>query len=370
MKKKKQEYLPIKWVRFGNSMKPNLNKTDDVYGFCCFLRKTLTYYETQQSDDIQYLDVLLTKFKNTYPTIGYLKDQLDNVDYNSVNETVNRIKSILSRWSIYYFMKLWSYNKQVFKFDNDFINELLMSESAVIPKTCLEHLPYNMMYIDLSEYEDISNTLHCKGIFLDVIHYQFINKDAYVIKTIRVSENYHISNTCIVSEDITLDEINKLDDYHEIKVYDKYQNVETLIDSYQFLCKVVLSILSYLSSPNADIIESNATIHTYVKPLETAIPKDMWREVRQWDVGIRIGTSVRDWKKKNKTRSSNTIVTETGKTVRPHLRRAHWHRYYYKTSNGGKELRPVWLHPIFVNERSINSDDEVPVTIHETSLFD
>ena len=76
-----------------------------------------------------------------------------------------------------------------------------------------------------------------------------------------------------------------------------------------------------------------------------------------WDVGFRIGAAIHNYNKYVKLNESET--SGTGSKKRPHVRKAHWHRY--KTKDG---YILKWLHPIFVNEKFADSDN-MPVTFHK-----
>lgn len=65
-------------------------------------------------------------------------------------------------------------------------------------------------------------------------------------------------------------------------------------------------------------------------------------KVRQ--VGLRIGTALRS----HRNASSSSTGIPTG-TVTPHVRRAHWHRFWVGPRNGPRRLTLKWLPPIPVN---------------------
>lgn len=57
-------------------------------------------------------------------------------------------------------------------------------------------------------------------------------------------------------------------------------------------------------------------------------------------LGTEIGQAIRDYRDK-------TVGDDPTRTVRPHIRRAHWHTY--GTGPGRKVPKLLWLHPIFVH---------------------
>ena len=100
---------------------------------------------------------------------------------------------------------------------------------------------------------------------------------------------------------------------------------------------LLLNGLAYLCSRNADI----AAVYSPVKEKRRNNAKR--RSNATWhEVGYRIGTELRNY---NRTKSERG--EKTGRKVRPHMRRAHWHRYWV---GSGKERRLVlkWLAPTMV----------------------
>ena len=99
----------------------------------------------------------------------------------------------------------------------------------------------------------------------------------------------------------------------------------------------------YLSSKEADIIESPDTVNTY-KP--SAVLKNKYSEVRKWDVGCRYGEKIRSFEK-NKMQQFRAEGEDNQKSKRPHIRKAQWERYHI--GKGRKDIITKWKEPVFVN---------------------
>lgn len=69
------------------------------------------------------------------------------------------------------------------------------------------------------------------------------------------------------------------------------------------------------------------------------------KEVRTWDVGLRIGAALDLAAKQDR---GNVTEEGSGATVRPHIRRAHWHSFWVG-KRGAQALSLRWLPPIAVN---------------------
>lgn len=110
------------------------------------------------------------------------------------------------------------------------------------------------------------------------------------------------------------------------------------------MVSAMLSLLLYLCSEKPDIEnwEPNQPTFKYMGG------KRRWlasKTVQQWDVGLRLGAALTAAKE----RSERSETTSNGGTsVRPHVRRAHWHSFWIGKM-GSKTLSLRWLPPIPVN---------------------
>ena len=78
-----------------------------------------------------------------------------------------------------------------------------------------------------------------------------------------------------------------------------------------------------------------------------------------WDVGLRFGTQYRAWQGSHMSEGADS---GHGGSVRPHVRRAHWHGYWYgKLDQAEKRtFRLRWLSPILVGDHH----GELPAVVH------
>jgi len=135
-----------------------------------------------------------------------------------------------------------------------------------------------------------------------------------------------------------------------------------------------LSLLLYLCSQAADITRrGQPAAPTNPEPVRTRrhgmrlFPADGPRE---WDVGVRIGAALRAAHAREET---GAPAADTGRHVRPHVRRAHWHTILSGTrkyddgtpipaADQRRDLR--WMPPIPV---AIEDIDVLPAVIHRVS---
>lgn len=143
-------------------------------------------------------------------------------------------------------------------------------------------------------------------------------------------------------------------------------------DQVQRTLPPILSLLLYLCSESPDLTRRG-------KPAEPANPEPVRTRRhgtrlfpadghREWDVGVRIGAALRAAYAREETGGE---AAATGRHVRPHVRRAHWHTILsgarkrddgstIPTTERRSELR--WMPPIPI---AITDASELPAVIHQ-----
>lgn len=105
-----------------------------------------------------------------------------------------------------------------------------------------------------------------------------------------------------------------------------------------------LSLLLYLCSEQPEIGEPAEPMPS--RPQLKRVKGGQWKlfppsRPKIWPVGNRTGELIRQAKTRGNGEAS-------GKTVRPHIRRAHWHGYWIGPRNGEQKFKFKWLAPIIV----------------------
>lgn len=80
----------------------------------------------------------------------------------------------------------------------------------------------------------------------------------------------------------------------------------------------------------------------------------------EWDVGVRIGSALRAAYQREQTGGD---AAPTGRQVRPHVRRAHWHSYWLGPREGERRRELRWLPPIPVNVEDLDALPAVVRTV-------
>lgn len=113
----------------------------------------------------------------------------------------------------------------------------------------------------------------------------------------------------------------------------------------------------YLCAQNAEISPNKEQSTVYKRGKKI---RDSYAEIRKWDVGVRIGASV---KASVQSGASNSQSKEHSARDRhrPHMRRGHWHNFWTGSKSAPSERKLVlkWVAPTFIGER-----DDTPVVIH------
>lgn len=127
------------------------------------------------------------------------------------------------------------------------------------------------------------------------------------------------------------------------------------------LLNAQISMVLYICSQINDIKEKNQFkrsekhkkhVHTHHE-----LPA---QNIREWDVGIRMGQAIRQYRQAEPTGKERTTIG----SKRPHIRRGHWHTYWTgsKKPELAHERKPrlIWLPPVPVNLEDVN---KLPVVI-------
>lgn len=258
---------------------------------------------------------------------------------------------------------------EIYSFDDDFAQILMEQgeDDMDIPIDILLQLPYPCIYIKFgkeglfcffehdvphNQFEfrmwhlnDTSDTKFEDGESL-ILHIE--EKRTFsesVLKTVNEGKK-NVPDTMLSKEDAASRNFNAEHPEFLGKLYARY-------------LQLVLYICAENSEREENAIQKSVTRRSndYTKK-----PKDVFREIRKWDVGFRIGSMIRKAKQtehSNEQRSEST--TRSGGTKAPHTRRGHWHHFWIGKMDGERKLILKWVAPMFIN----GNEDDVITTIHE-----
>lgn len=255
--------------------------------------------------------------------------------------------------------RCWEQYKQVYRFDADFVSELMQTTTLHIPINVLKRLPVRCFYLDT---EHLFHFPSLSGLFVYIGFDEVTGLPNLGIYTIQEAEEVHIRPGYVSGPQMLKSGIlQKKDDEIYIEFAPDMHKIKDiwaveLLDSILFTLQAML----YLSSNKPDTTKQTNRKYLRTVPQHTTSHMDM--EVT--DVGIRYGAAIRKAKKTvpvNDTEMKTVCVT-TEKTRRPitsHIRAAHWHHYWVGKGRTEQVIR--WIPPTFVSA----AGKELPVTIHK-----
>lgn len=237
------------------------------------------------------------------------------------------------------------HGRQVYDFDRDFADSIVNEKWIDLLPNCLENRPHDCFFMKLpcgktSEgvvvlITPISNVTNFEDIYFPGIY----DGPGVYFGGVPDMEERAIVNTG--------KDIYALCSFAISKTPELMQNDEP-VDFYP--TRLVANGVAYICSANADIVPS-------YKPPKLSKPNNAKkRSMATWhDVGYRIGAELRSYERTKSERKEHQ-----GGTVRPHVRRAHWHHYWTGPRDGERKLVLKWIAPTMVN---VDSDIE-SATVH------
>ena len=257
---------------------------------------------------------------------------------------------------------IWRLQKVIYSFDPDLAEALMnqaedMNDTDVLPVDLLYHLPYPCVYITAEAFHGAGMDGFWAWIEYDVntkspeLRVQWVTKDCDQ----SIPAVLHLIRGGTIRDCIQ--------DTRRRMSRRAGSVVRLDMDDYADFFRA-LQLLLYLISDDADVTDDGqdlAKTHdgdteekdepTEEKP-KTKTIKDKYREIQKKNVGIYIGAALR----KGKQGSAEHTGEKTGRRVRTHLRRGHWHHYWYGPMIGPRKLRLKWTAPTTIHPDSKNED--------------
>lgn len=290
----------------------------------------------------------------------------------------------------------WIYNKQIFTIDEDFSEILINTENIVISKDLLDHLPFKTFYLDLYQSEQLKKSLLCDGIFFHIgkitkdkikensrymtiinektfsrLYYEQQTDKFWTLHTIRIRDDMLFHDIDLIPNDDFSVPTSSFSENQDVYVFEYAKGKESNptgrekeIINDKIYSALKYQFLIYLASYNPDVIDNEDTKRAYKKPNPNFPPKNKFSEVQGHEVGYKIGTAFRKWKK---SYQDNNNHVSTGRKKRPHAVRAHWRRQWYG-SGENKEQRLIWINEFFTGLKGNDIDSStLPAIMHKVT---
>ena len=262
---------------------------------------------------------------------------------------------------------LWSQTKSVYRFDPDFYVELTKkTKIEKIPINILHQLPFHCVFIEApATYVETTS----KGFFawlefdtnrkVSELRLLFLFNGGYTIPFPLILTGGDINDAIeiLLKTEIIQTKAYKtlLDNLNTLNI--DYDNEES--DNFIRDITSALNAVLYLCS-----INSTKEYESFSHTTSISTSKDKYgnpKKHRYWDVGVRFGKAFRaQHSKQNNVAKINDDNKQVKHSIRPHVRRAHWHHFWTgKRESNERKLVLRWVHPVFVGE-----DEDLPTVIH------
>lgn len=240
--------------------------------------------------------------------------------------------------------------KAIYDFDKTLFETLSDQTDLSVASETLKRLPFKCAYICMPVKLEGPQDTPMDGFFAlkekDVIKCLFVSTDTMAFGQLDI----HLSaRTFEESEELSVKEAEGYG-----AEFARSPNSNTTRAS-----KLIVQLLLYLCAANADIKERRSSTTAAAKKTNKKADK---RPVRHWDVGIRVGATI----KRNRSYAAKTQHKggehKQHARPRPHLRRGHWSHFWTgKRNSADRERILKWIEPVYINA---DSPDDLPTTIH------
>ena len=268
----------------------------------------------------------------------------------------------------FYITHFWRFAKAIYDFSPSFLSVLEQTEDAPVYADVLKRMPYNdfvmslpagMKYdgmfvhveFDESYGKDDTDTLFLLCLFKSASRLDDIltkQEMQWCLSGKMFLKSFRDTNTAMeeskkngegTAGDITIH--STPDSQNE--VLDSAKNDDEEV--YRCL-RIAVSACYYLASKNAEIkeVQISKSKRPIVQSSNGRKPKRI--AIKAYQVGYALGKSFEEQMKARTISSGQTTGPTGGLTVRPHVRRAHWHHYW--VGEGRTVLEVRWIKPTLV----------------------
>ena len=282
--------------------------------------------------------------------------------YNSMDTNVSCLYAALASWRQY---------KEIYSFSPELVETLFAQadEDIVIPNDILRCMPYQCIFITTEPgsgffvfWEQDMKTMEFELRFCVIDdqnkgngepHFDILNFWLHLFPGATIGDGIR-RGAEIIKGNVKLKHMEYAVPLNSDEVYD-------------FLTPIVsklIQLVLYICADNAEVEESPKTKPYTRKPAPGTPPKDVFREIRTWDVGVKFASKVKKAREASHDAATPAEYSAgTGSPKRPHTRRGHWHHYWTGSDRDNtKKLILKWTAPIFVGG---DHEDTIITTINE-----
>jgi hypothetical protein len=285
-------------------------------------------------------------------------------------------------------ISIWRRSKEIYEFTpelSEMIREAGFDGAAETPSEIFLRLPYPCVYIKLSDL--VVNNEACDGFFayldspasgdnrptrLMIVPINRIDNTYIHVKipALQLTSHYLRDNLAYEKEQLQRYLDMGIADNSIVETNLRHANSPDFGKGNEQLAKLLPYVL-YLCAANAEITPNSEQASVMRLPKSRDEIRDKYREIRRWDVGVRIAAAYHQANAPGAAEGNNesaggeeTNGEKLHASKRPHFRRAHWHRYWQgpRTDAGVGERKLIvkWLAPMYIGRYL---SDDLPVVI-------
>lgn len=238
----------------------------------------------------------------------------------------------------------WKKKKQIFKFDSALIGEL--SDTDVdfdIPYDIFSRMPYQTVCIDISDNPEICDKIQADSFIVRPCKIEVMLEDgvhSYFVLLVMTYKNGQSRAVRGITFPNTSDGIRISTDQLSVSLENEDQ---TVTGDAKLQTAIIMQTILYLCSFEPDIHETSVSKAKQRQAKQNKKSTD--KPIREFEVGVRFGEAFRSWTA-GKLGAEKSIGT--GSHKRPHMRRAHWHRFWTgKRNSDERKLIIKWVSECF-----------------------
>ena len=274
-------------------------------------------------------------------------DKIRDDEYENAVRIANIVSALAS----------WRISKQVYRFNMEL--ELALYQQAgddQIPVEILKSLPYPAFIWNL---RICRKTSHVVFVYYDMDQY---GND--VLKFLVLCRN----GQEVAVRGFELTEGKTLRECIAEVLKKRYQRecVDDKVREHMELAEKMLQLVLYICSVNADIQSADPKPSGTLRRIEDI--KDCYREIRKWDVGMRMVSQNRRRTEKHIKKTKQQSGRSNYEPVvhyrlAPHVRRGHWHTYWTGKKDGSAKRKLIlkWIPFTYVN---VGKLEELPTVVN------
>lgn len=256
---------------------------------------------------------------------------------------------------LYAALASWRQYKEIYSFSPE-LCELLFEQAGdniKIPTEILYRMPYPCMYISFSDtegffvfFEQDMNSMQME------LRFCCLEDNNGVVDILNMWLHLSEGNTISdgIAEGMELIKQNIKDFKFKFLQNGNYiiQNEQQISEYLYNLISKYIQLVLYICAENAEIEENPVQKQITRKPQDNR-PKDVYREIRSWDVGVKFASNVRKARQVGEVTKVEGNSGGAGTSKRPHTRKGHWHHYWTGShSDNSRKLILKWTAPTFV----------------------